>query len=86
MSTATQIEHDSGTSLASDRCGGEHACAPSIHAALRSTTERCREVERLAGELASLSETLEHEFVALAEEAGRLKASLAPHRQQRVGP
>jgi hypothetical protein len=39
----------------------------------------------LAGELASLAEMLEHELVALSDEAGKLNAALAPHRQLRVG-
>jgi hypothetical protein len=64
----------------------EDSSADAIRNSLTRTAERCREVERLAGELASLSETLEHELVALAEEAGKLNASLAPHRQQRSGP
>jgi hypothetical protein len=56
-----------------------------IRGPLRRATSRCREVERLAGELGTLSETLEHELVALSAEAGKLNAALAPHRQARGG-
>jgi hypothetical protein len=55
--------------------------ADQIRTSLTRTVEQCRMVERLAGELAILAETVEHELVALAEEAGRLNAALAPHRQ-----
>jgi hypothetical protein len=51
-----------------------------IRGSLSRATSRCREVERLAGELGTLSETLEHELVALSAEAGKLNAALAPNR------
>jgi hypothetical protein len=52
-----------------------------IRGSLSRATKRCREVERLAGELSTLSETLEHELAALSAEAGKLNQALAPHRQ-----
>jgi hypothetical protein len=55
--------------------------AAQIGASLARTIERCHEVERLAGELATLAEVLENELAALSAEAGKLNAVLAPHRQ-----
>jgi hypothetical protein len=51
-----------------------------IRTTLTRTAERCRTVERVAAELVTLAETLEHELVALSAEAGKLNAALAPNR------
>ena len=52
-----------------------------IRGPLSRAAKRCREVERLAGELGTLSETLEHELAGLSAEAGQLNTALASHRQ-----
>jgi hypothetical protein len=52
-----------------------------IRGSLNRAAKTCREVERLAGELGTLSETLEHELVALSAEAGELNTALAPNRR-----
>jgi HPt (histidine-containing phosphotransfer) domain-containing protein len=52
-----------------------------IRGSLHRTAETCREVERLVGELGTLSEVLENELAGLAAEAGKLNTALGPHRQ-----
>jgi hypothetical protein len=77
---ATALENDA-RQVAQSLAAQAAAKADPIQGSLSRATSRCREVERLAGELGTLSETLEHELVALSAEAGQLNQALAPHRQ-----
>ncbi len=57
-----------------------------IRGPLSRAAATCREVERLAGELGTLSEMLENELAELSADPGKLNDALAPHRQAGGGP